>query len=124
MARNVLIVDDSPTMRNMLKVAMQQEEFDISTAQDGEKAFQVAENQSFDLIITDINMPNVDGIELIRQLRASEKHKFTPILVVTTEGGDEMKQAGKAAGATGWIVKPFQPEALSRAVRKICNIDA
>ncbi len=119
MGKNCLIVDDSPTMRNMLKLPMEQEGFEVATAQDGEKAFKLAQGSAYDLIITDINMPNMDGIELIRVLRDTDEHKFTPILVVTTEGGQNAKEAGKSAGASGWIVKPFNPETLIKAVRKL-----
>lgn len=121
--RNALIVDDSPTMRNMLKAAMKDEGFECATAQDGEKALLAARTEKFDVILTDINMPNMDGIELITQLRQQENTKFTPILVISTESGDNVKQAGKAAGASGWIVKPFNPATLSKAVRKVCGID-
>ncbi len=122
MQRQVLIVDDSPTMRNMLKAAMSDLEFECITAQDGEKALKMAQDKELDLILTDINMPNMDGIELIRILRDTVNTKFTPILVISTEGNDNIKRAGKEAGATGWIVKPFNPETLARAVKKVCNI--
>lgn len=123
-AKSALIVDDSATMRNMIKAVVSEMGFEIHTAQDGEKAFRLAESQRFDVVITDINMPNMDGIELIRMLRESENAKYTPILVITTEGGDNVKQAGKAAGASGWIVKPFNPDTLKRAVSKLCGMDA
>ncbi len=121
--KKALIVDDSPTMRNMLKAAMQEEGFDCTTAQDGEKALKAARTEKFDVILTDINMPNMDGIELIRQLRTQDNTKFTPILVISTESGENVKQAGKAAGASGWMVKPFHPDTLAKAVRKICGLD-
>ena len=122
--KTVLIVDDSATMRNMIKAVATEMGFEIHTAQDGEKAYRMCEHQKFDIVITDINMPNMDGIELIRLLRESENAKYTPILVITTEGGDNVKQAGKAAGASGWIVKPFNPDTLKRAVAKLCGMDA
>lgn len=121
MTRQALIVDDSATMRNMLKAAMRDEGFEVVTAQDGVKALKAAKSSPFDIIITDINMPNMDGIELIRLLRETDQCKFTPILVVTTEGGDAAKQAGRQVGASGWMVKPFKPEVLSSAVRKLCG---
>ena len=123
-AKSILIVDDSATMRNMIKAVVSEMGFEIHTAQDGEKAYRMCENQKFDVVITDINMPNMDGIELIRLLRESENAKYTPILVITTEGGDNVKQAGKTAGASGWIVKPFNPDTLKRAVAKLCGMDA
>ena len=119
-----LIVDDSATMRNMIKAVISEMGITCITAQDGEKAFRQCETQRYDIIITDINMPHMDGIELIRQLRESEHSKFTPILVITTEGGDNVKQAGKTAGASGWIVKPFNPDTLKRAVEKLCGMSA
>lgn len=115
----MLIVDDSATMRNMIKAVVQEMGYIAHTAQDGEKAFRMCQSQNFTLIITDINMPNMDGIELIRVIR--ESNNATPILVITTEGGDNVKQAGKAAGASGWIVKPFNPETLKRAIGKLCG---
>ncbi|MCC7260534.1 MAG: response regulator [Alphaproteobacteria bacterium] len=121
MARHALIVDDSLTMRNMVSIAMKKEGFEVELAKDGVEALEIAQRKKMDVIITDINMPNMDGIELIRMLRGSELARFTPILVLTTEDGDNVKQAGKQAGATGWIVKPFNPEILSRAVSKVCN---
>jgi two-component system, chemotaxis family, chemotaxis protein CheY len=123
-AKHALIVDDSATMRNMIKAVVQDLGFEVTTAQDGEKAFRFAQSQPFDIVITDINMPNMDGIELIRVLRETETMKYTPILVITTEGGDNVKAAGKAAGASGWIVKPFNPETLTRAVNKLCDASA
>ncbi len=122
--KHALIVDDSATMRNMIKAVVSEMGFTCITAQDGEKAFRQAESQRYDVIVTDINMPNIDGIELIRMLRASEHSKFTPILVITTEGGDNVKAAGKEAGASGWIVKPFNPDTLKRAIAKLCGMDA
>lgn len=121
-AKKVLIVDDSPTMCNMLKATMQEMGFDATISRDGVEALAVAGKQPLDLVLTDINMPNMDGIELIRALRQSSNNKFTPILVISTESGDNIKQAGKDAGATGWIVKPFNPETLGRAVKKVCNL--
>lgn len=122
MAKTALIVDDSATMRNMIKATMQDMGFDTETASDGEKAFKLAKNHKYDIVITDINMPNMDGIELIRVLRDSENSKYCPILVISTEGGDNVKQAGKEAGASGWIVKPFNPDTLNKAVSKLCGL--
>ncbi len=123
MSKIALVVDDSPTMRSMVKVCLEGIGFEVETAQDGGKAFKLAGSHKYDLIVTDINMPNVDGIEFIRMVRQdSEGNKFTPILVLTTEGGTNAKEAGKKAGASGWIVKPFQPEVLERAATKVCGL--
>jgi len=94
----------------------------VVEAGDGEEALSaVDKSDKFDVVITDINMPNMNGIELIRKLRSDVKFKFTPILVLTTEGGDDKKDEGKQAGATGWIVKPFNPDVLLSAVEKVCG---
>lgn len=121
--KKALIVDDSASMRNLVKTVLHKLGFDPITAQDGRKALRIAQNDNVDLVITDINMPNMDGIELIGQLRALSQFKYTPILVLTTEGGSNTKDAGKVAGATGWIVKPFNEEIMERAVRKVCNMN-
>jgi len=116
-----LIVDDSKTMCEMVSVKLKEMGFETVVAFDGNQAIEKVESQKFDIIITDINMPNMDGIELIRYLREEGGCKFTPILVLTTEGGDAAKQKGKEAGATGWIVKPFKPPVLEAAVTKVCG---
>ncbi len=120
MARRALVVDDSYTMRNMVSLALKEADFDVVLAEDGEDALRVIGDQPFQIVITDINMPKKDGIQLIRELRALPAFKYIPILVLTTEGGDDKKKDGKAAGATGWIVKPFNPETLMGAVNKVC----
>ncbi len=122
MKKSALVVDDSATMRNMIKTTIIDMGFETDTAQDGEKAFKLAKSRTYDIIITDINMPNMDGIELIRVLRDTENCKYCPILVITTEGGDNVKQAGKEVGASGWIVKPFNPDVLQKAVKKLCGV--
>ncbi len=120
--KTALVVDDSPTMRVMIKAVMDELGFECISAQDGEKAIKILGEKTVDIIITDINMPNMDGIELIKNLRNQKNSKFTPILVITTEGGIETKAQGKAVGASGWIVKPFQPDALKNAVIKLCML--
>lgn len=119
--RTALVVDDSYTMRNMVTLALKEAQFDVVSAADGNEAMTAIKGKKLDLVITDINMPNMDGISLIKNLRANENFKFTPILVLTTEGGDDKKMEGKKAGATGWIVKPFNPEILLAAVKKVCG---
>ncbi|WP_407049776.1 response regulator [Methyloraptor flagellatus] len=120
MARRVLAVDDSKTMRDMVAFTLRGAGFDVLEAEDGVRALSVLSSQSVDLVITDINMPNMDGVTLVRQLRAKPNFKSTPILILTTEGGEDKKADGRAAGATGWIVKPFAPDKLLQVVNKVC----
>lgn len=119
MSRKVLTVDDSKTMRQMVAFTLKNAGFDIIEAEDGQHALNVLGNEKVDLIITDLNMPNMDGFELITELRKHAVHKFCPILILTTESDGEKKQRGKASGATGWIVKPFNPEKLIEVVNKV-----
>lgn len=117
MSAKILVVDDSNMLRDMVKFALQEGGYtDLSEASDGVLALEKAKGQVFDLVITDVNMPNMNGLELVRALRQLPPYAKTPILVLTTEGSDDMKMAGKQAGATGWIVKPFLPEQLLKAV--------
>jgi two-component system chemotaxis response regulator CheY len=119
--RTALVVDDSFTMRNMVSFSLKEENFDVVVAEDGVDALKQAKGKKFDVIITDINMPNMNGLELIEKLRAIDDFKFTPILVLTTEGGDDKKKEGKRLGATGWIVKPFNPQTLITVINKVCQ---
>jgi len=119
MAKKVLTVDDSKTMREMVSFTLRGAGYEVMEAEDGVDALKVLGNGSVDLVITDINMPNMDGVTLTRQLRAKPNFKSTPILILTTEGGEEKKAAGRAAGATGWIVKPFDPVKLIDAIRRV-----
>ncbi len=118
---NVLVVDDSPSMRSMISLTLGQAGYQTSEAVDGVKALVAAREDLFDLVITDINMPEMDGIQLIKELRGINQYKFTPILVLTTESGTDMKMKGKAAGATGWIVKPFDPDKLLFALSRVLD---
>ncbi|MBK8573900.1 MAG: response regulator [Geothrix sp.] len=119
MGRLILTVDDSSTMRQMITFTLKGAGFDVLEAGDGVEALEVATGKKLDLIITDVNMPRMDGITLVQRLRALPQFKFTPILVLTTESDASMKQKGKEAGATGWIVKPFSPEKLLDVVNKV-----
>lgn len=121
-AKEALVVDDSKTMRDMVGMTLKQLDFEVTMAGDGVEAYDIAKDRIFDVVVTDINMPNMDGIELIRLLREESACKDIPILVLTTEGGEIAKETGKRVGATGWMVKPFRPDVLSRAVKKVCNI--
>ena len=119
MAKSVLIVDDSQSMRQMVVFTMREAGFTILEGADGQQALDRLGTQKVDLVITDLNMPVMDGISLIRQIRMQPANKFTPILMLTTESQDAKKQEGKAAGATGWIVKPFDPQQLLQVVGKV-----
>src|SRR5687768_11510480 len=116
----ILAVDDSASMRQMVAFTLKGAGHTVIEATDGMDALKAAKsNTGFDLVISDVNMPNMDGITLIRELRAIPDFKFTPILMLTTESGLEKKSEGKAAGATGWIVKPFNPDQLLATIGKV-----
>ena len=119
MGHCILSVDDSSTMRQMITFTLKGAGFDVLEAGDGLEALEVAKGKKLSLVITDVNMPRMDGITLVQRLRALPEFKFTPILVLTTESDASMKQKGKDAGATGWIVKPFSPEKLLDVVNKV-----
>jgi two-component system chemotaxis response regulator CheY len=121
MAKYALVVDDSVTMQHMVSLALKEIGFEVITALDGVEAMEKAKKNQLDIVITDINMPNMDGIELIKQLRGLISCRSIPILVLTTESGDNAKNAGRSAGASGWIVKPFNPGVLKAAVGKLCS---
>jgi two-component system chemotaxis response regulator CheY len=115
----LLTVDDSASMRQMVAFTLRDAGFEVCEAEDGLVALSLAEKQSFDLVLADVNMPNMDGISLIRALRGLPAYQYTPLLMLTTESTMERKQEGKAAGATGWIVKPFQPDSLVATIRRV-----
>ena len=120
MAQTVLVVDDSPTMRQMVACTLTAAGFQVIEAEHGRDAVnKVTGGPKMDLVVTDLNMPEVDGIALIKELRNMPSFKFTPILMLTTVSSDEKKKAGKAAGATGWIVKPFNPELMLKVIAKV-----
>ncbi len=119
MPRSILAVDDSTSMRQMVAFTLKGAGYEVEEAADGQQALNIAKTRSFDLVLSDVNMPVMDGIELIRQLRALPAYKFTPILMLTTEAGTEKKMEGKNAGATGWIVKPFNPDQLLNTVKRV-----
>ncbi len=121
MQKTVLIVDDSEVMRWTMTSTLKRNGYDVLTAKDGLDALEkIKDREKIHLIITDVHMPGMDGLSFIAEIRKREGYKFTPIIVLTTEIKDEMKQEGRKAGATGWIVKPFRPENLLDTVRKIC----
>jgi two-component system chemotaxis response regulator CheY len=115
----ILAVDDSNSMRQMVSFALKQAGHEVTEAADGAEALALARSKGFNLVISDVNMPKMDGITLIRELRSLPDYKFTPLLMLTTEPGPDKKHEGKAAGATGWIVKPFNPDQLLATVRRV-----
>lgn len=115
----ILTVDDSPTMRRIISDTLKDAGFSVVVAEDGVAALEQARTRRFQLVVTDITMPNMDGIELVRELRALPDWKFTPILVLTTETAPELKQQSKEAGATGWLNKPFDPARLIATIRRV-----
>ena len=117
--KKVLAVDDSRSLRQMVSFTLRNAGFDVIEAEDGLEALDIAKQQAFHLVLTDHNMPRMDGITLVKSLRALPAYRTAPILMLTTESSDEMKQLGRAAGATGWIVKPFNPERLVAIVKKV-----
>src|ERR1039458_7572194 len=120
MTKIIMIVDDSSSMRQMVKFTLAGAGYQVVEAADGLDALAKSGAQKVDLFITDLNMPNMDGIQLTRQLRAAAAYRFTPIVLLTTESHQEKKIEGKAAGATGWIVKPFVMPQLLAVVKKVC----
>jgi two-component system chemotaxis response regulator CheY len=117
--RRVLIVDDSVSIRAMMGETLRKGGFDVVEAEDGEEALYKLGNAPVDLIVTDLNMPVMDGMHLIERVRGNPEMRRTPILMLTTEGAEAKKQQGKAAGATGWIRKPFDPDKLMATVAKV-----
>ncbi|WP_031385693.1 response regulator [Desulfonatronum thiodismutans] len=118
MSKRIMTVDDSSSVRQMVGFTLKDAGYEVVEAVDGKDALTKLSG-TVDMIITDLNMPNMDGIELIRQVRALPNYKFVPIVMLTTESQAEKKQVGKEAGATGWIVKPFKPDQLLAVVKKV-----
>ena len=116
---SILAVDDSASMRQMVTFTLKGAGYEVVEAQDGHEALVIAKTKTVNLVLIDITMPKMDGIALIRALRALPNYKFTPMLMLTTESAPEKKQEGKAAGATGWMVKPFNPEQLLATIKKV-----
>lgn len=115
----ILAVDDSPSMREMVRLTLSAAGFEVTQAEDGQQALELARKSTFDLVLSDVNMPQMDGIELIRALRAEAGYRYTPILMLTTEASLDRRREGKDAGATGWIVKPFEPAQLVATMKKV-----
>ncbi|MBP0599633.1 response regulator [Herbaspirillum sp. LeCh32-8] len=119
MSKTILAVDDSGSLRQMVVFSLKAAGYNVTEAVDGVDALEKAKLQTFDLVLTDQNMPRMDGLTLIRSLRELTSYARVPILMLTTEFSDEMKAKGKAAGANGWLVKPFDPQRLTEVVKKV-----
>lgn len=119
MSKLIMTVDDSASIRQMVSFTLKDAGYQVIEAVDGRDALALAAGQGVHMVITDLNMPNMNGIELIRALRADAHHRFIPIIMLTTESHGTRKEEGKTAGATGWIVKPFSPKQLIGVVKKV-----
>jgi two-component system, chemotaxis family, chemotaxis protein CheY len=119
MAKTILAVDDSGSLRQMVMFSLRAAGYQVTEAIDGQDGLDKAKTQVFDLVLTDQNMPRMDGLSLIRALRMLPTYQKVPILMLTTESSDEMKSKGRAAGANGWLVKPFDPQRLTEVVKKV-----
>jgi len=119
MSRTILAVDDSASMRQMLGVTLRSAGYEVIEATDGDEALDYARAHAVDLVLTDVNMPRMDGITLVAQLRTLPAYQLTPLLVLTTESSPERKIQGKQAGATGWMVKPFNPDQLLSTLERV-----
>ena len=114
--KQALVADDSSTMRSIVSVSFKRLGWECITANDGYEALELLSTNEFDFIVTDINMPKMDGIELIKQIRKNSIYQDIPVIALTTEASDDKKRMGKEAGADGWMVKPFKPEVLAEAI--------
>jgi two-component system chemotaxis response regulator CheY len=124
MTTRILIVEDSPSMRSFVRDTLELDGYEVSESDNGIEALSLLEGFTPDLILTDINMPRLDGFGLLREIRRLPTLRFTPVLVLTTEAGNDMKERGRAAGATGWIVKPVDPDQLRRVVSQVLGARA
>ncbi|MCS3454723.1 response regulator [Aeromonas rivuli] len=119
MGKTILIVDDSATIRQVVGMTLKTAGYDVIDACDGRDALRKLDGKKINLIISDVNMPNMDGISFVKEAKKLPSYKFTPIIMLTTESQDSKKQEGQAAGAKAWVVKPFQPEQMLAAVAKL-----
>ncbi len=118
-APTVLTVDDSTSIRRLISATLSSIGFDVVQAEDGKQGLLIAEQRKFSAIVSDVNMPVMGGMEFVTNVRQLDQHRYTPILMLTTEFEDSRKQEGKAAGASGWIIKPFDPDQLIKAMRRL-----
>jgi two-component system, chemotaxis family, chemotaxis protein CheY len=117
----ILAVDDSPTMRQMIAATLRSARYEVVEAENGREALQLLESETVDLIISDLNMIVMDGFEFASKVRENPAYEFMPILFLTTEAAEDMKQIGREIGATGWLLKPFDPVELIKVVRRVCH---
>ena len=120
MVKRIMTVDDSATIRQVLSMSLNDAGYEVVEAVDGQDALNKIKTEKINMMITDLNMPKMDGIELIRHLRKDGVHRFLPIIMLTTESQEEKKNEGKAAGASGWIIKPFTANQLLAVVKMVC----
>jgi two-component system chemotaxis response regulator CheY len=119
MAKTILIIDDSASIRQVVKMALSDAGYDVIEAGNGQEGLKLLDGRKIHLIVSDVNMPVMDGISFLKEAKQRADYKFTPIIMLTTEAGEEMKKQGQAAGAKAWVVKPFQPPTLLNAVSKL-----
>jgi len=119
MAKTVMIIDDSISLRQVVGIALSSAGYDVLEACDGKDALSKLTGQKIHLMVCDVNMPNMDGISFLKAVKEHPNYKFTPIIMLTTEAGEDKKREGQAAGARAWVVKPFKPEQLLMAVSKL-----
>lgn len=119
MSKTIMIVDDSASLRQVVGIALRGAGYDVVEACDGKDALTKLDGRKIHLVISDVNMPNMDGITFVKEMKGMASYKFTPVIMLTTEAGEDKKQAGQAAGAKAWVVKPFKPEQMLVAVSKL-----
>lgn len=120
MGKRVMVVDDSSTVRQVLHMTLEQAGYNVTEAVDGNAALTLLENDHVDMLVTDLNMPNMDGINLIKHVRQKPGNRFLPIIMLTSESQPECKKKGMEAGASGWVTKPFKPEQLLSVIKMVC----
>lgn len=121
MSKTILVVDDSASIRQVVGLTLKGAGYTVIEAVDGKDALSKLDGQKINLVISDVNMPNMDGISFVKELKQKANYKFTPVIMLTTEGADEKKKEGQAAGAKAWVVKPFKPEQMLQAVSMLIN---
>ncbi len=119
MSKTILVVDDSASIRQVVSIALKGAGYQVVEACDGKDALTKLDGQKFHLVVSDVNMPNMDGISLVKEVKANPQYKFTPIMMLTTEAQESKMQEGKAAGVKAWLVKPFVPDQLLTAVSRL-----